>query len=132
MTLELSAEEVLTTTRSVRRRLNLEKEVSVEVLRDCLDIALQAPTGSLRQDWHFVVSTDRDQCREVGTIYQEVWTAMVTDEYLDASASKQGEESDRASWLNMMVQRVTWRKFSPMCRQYLFPVLQEDLREQTP
>ena len=95
MTLELSAEEVLTTTRSVRRRLNLEKEVSVEVLRDCLDIALQAPTGSLRQDWHFVVSTDRDQCREVGTIYQEVWTAMGTDEYLDASASKQGEESDR-------------------------------------
>ena len=76
MTLELSAEEVLTTTRSVRRRLNLEKEVSAEVLRDCLDIALQAPTGSLRQDWHFVVSTDRDQCREVGTIYQEVWTAI--------------------------------------------------------
>ena len=102
MTLELSAEEVLTTTRSVRRRLNLEKEVSVEVLSDCLDIALQAPTGSLRQDWHFVVSTDKDQCREVGTIYKEVWTAMVTDEYLDASASKQVEESDRASWLNMM------------------------------
>ena len=132
MTLELSAEEVLTTTRSVRRRLNLEKEVSVEVLRDCLDIALQAPTGSLRQDWHFVVSTDRDQCREVGTIYQEVWTAMVTDEYLDASASKQGEESDRASWLNMMGSARHLAEIFPMCRQYLFPVLQEDLREQTP
>ena len=102
MTLELSADEVLTTTRSVRRRLNLEKEVSPEILKECLNIALQAPTGSLRQDWHFVVSTDRDQCREVGTIYQEVWTKMVTDDYLNASASKQGEKGDQASWLNMM------------------------------
>ena len=102
MTLELSADEVLTTTRSVRRRLNLEKEVSPEILKECLNIALQAPTGSLRQDWHFVVSTDRDQCREVGTIYQEVWTKMVTDDYLNASASRQGEKGDQASWLNMM------------------------------
>ena len=102
MTLELSADEVLTTTRSVRRRLNLEKEVNHEILKECLNIALQAPTGSLRQDWHFVVSTDRDQCREVGTIYQEVWTKMVTDDYLNASASRQGEKGDQASWLNMM------------------------------
>ena len=102
MTLELSADEVLTTTRSVRRRLNLEKEVSPEILKECLNIALQAPTGSLRQDWHFVVSTDRDQCREVGTIYQEVWTKMVTDDYLNASASRQGDKGDQASWLNMM------------------------------
>ena len=102
MTLELSADEVLTTTRSVRRRLDLEKEVSPEILKECLNIALQAPTGSLRQDWHFVVSTDRDQCREVGTIYQEVWTKMVTDDYLNASASRQGEKGDQASWLNMM------------------------------
>ena len=102
MTLELSADEVLTTTRSVRRRLDLEKEVSPEILRECLNIALQAPTGSLRQDWHFVVSTDRDQCREVGTIYQEVWTKMVTDDYLNASASRPGEKGDQASWLNMM------------------------------
>ena len=102
MTLELSADEVLTTTRSVRRRLDLEKEVSPEILRECLNIALQAPTGSLRQDWHFVVSTDRDQCREVGTIYQEVWTKMVTDDYHNASASRQGEKGDQASWLNMM------------------------------
>ena len=72
MTLELSADEVLTTTRSVRRRLNLEKEVNPEILKECLNIALQAPTGSLRQDWHYVVSTDRDQCHEVGTIYHEV------------------------------------------------------------
>ncbi len=102
MKLELSADEVLATTRSVRRRLDLEREVGEEVLRDCLALALQAPTGSLRQDWHFVVSNDRDQCREVGLIYQQVWTSMVTAEYLDASAEKQGDAGDQVSWLNMM------------------------------
>jgi len=102
MKLELSADEVLATTRSVRRRLDLEKEVGEGVLRECLGLALQAPTGSLRQDWHFVVSNDRDQCREVGLIYQQVWTAMVTDEYIDASAGKQGDAGDQGSWLNMM------------------------------
>ena len=102
MKLELSADEVLATTRSVRRRLDLEKEVGEGVLRECLALALQPPTGSLRQDWHFVVSNDRDQCREVGLIYQQVWTAMVTDEYIDASAGKQGDAGDQGSWLNMM------------------------------
>ena len=49
MTLNLSADEVLTTTRSVRKRLDLEKPVPREVLIECLDLALQAPTGSNAQ-----------------------------------------------------------------------------------
>ena len=100
--LELTADEVLETTRSVRRRLDLEREVGEAVLRDCLAFALQAPTGSLRQDWHFVISNDRDQCREVGLIYQEVWTGMVTEDYLKSSATQQGDTDDQESWLNMM------------------------------
>ncbi len=100
--LELTADEVLATTRSVRRRLDMEREVGEEVLRECLTLALQAPTGSLRQDWHFVISNDRDQCREVGLIYQQVWTAMVTDKYLDSAVSQQGDDVAQQSWLNMM------------------------------
>ena len=46
MNLGLSADEVLTTTRSVRKRLDLERPVEKEVVMECLDIALQAPTGS--------------------------------------------------------------------------------------
>ncbi len=102
MKLELGVDEVLSTTRSVRRRLDLEKAVGEPVLRDCLDLALQAPTGSLRQDWHFVVSNDRDQCREVGLIYQQVWTSMVTDDYVSSSAPRQGDAGDQSSWLSMM------------------------------
>ncbi len=102
MKLELGADEVLSTTRSVRRRLDLERAVGEDVLRECLMLALQAPTGSLRQDWHFVVSTDREQCHEVGLIYQQVWMSMVTDDYVASSAPRQGTEGDQESWLDMM------------------------------
>ncbi|HCJ86201.1 MAG TPA: nitroreductase, partial [Acidimicrobiaceae bacterium] len=51
---------------------------------------------------HFVISNDRDQCREVGLIYQEVWMGMVTEDYLKSSATQQGDTDDQKSWLNMM------------------------------
>jgi nitroreductase len=56
--LELTPDELLSTTRAVRRRLDLERPVEREVLEECLQLAQQAPTGSYRQDWHFVVVTD--------------------------------------------------------------------------
>ena len=46
MKLNLSADEVLTTTRSVRKRLDFDRPVERSVVEDCLQIALQAPTGS--------------------------------------------------------------------------------------
>ena len=51
MKLNLTADEVLNTTRSVRKRLDFDKPVPHEVLMECLDIALQAPTGSNAQGW---------------------------------------------------------------------------------
>ena len=56
--LELTPDELLSTTRAVRKRLDLERPVEREVLEECLALAQQAPTGSYRQDWHFVVVTD--------------------------------------------------------------------------
>ena len=100
--LELTPDELLATTRSVRRRLDLEREVGSEVLRQCLELALQAPTGSLRQDWHFVVSNDRDQCRAVGEIYRDVWLGMVTDDYLATASGRESDTTAKADWLNMM------------------------------
>lgn len=100
--LDLTPDELLSTTRSVRRRLDLEREVGSDVLRECLELALQAPTGSLRQDWHFVVSNDRDQCRAVGEIYRDVWLGLVSEDYLAASAARETDEVARDDWLNMM------------------------------
>ena len=56
--LELTPDELLSTTRAVRKRLDLERPVEREVLEECLQLAQQAPTGSYAQDWHFVVVTD--------------------------------------------------------------------------
>lgn len=54
----LTADQLLTTTRSVRRRLDLDRPVEPEVLTECLELALQAPSGSNRQTWHWVFVTD--------------------------------------------------------------------------
>ncbi len=69
MTLNLSVDEVLTTTRSVRKRLDFEKPVSREVLMECLDLALQAPTGSNSQGWQWVFVEDADKKKAIGDIY---------------------------------------------------------------
>ena len=58
MTLNLSVDEVLTTTRSVRKRLDFDKPVPREVLMECLELALQAPTGSNSQGWQWVFVED--------------------------------------------------------------------------
>ena len=49
---------LLTTTRSVRKRLDLEKPVDLAVIRECIDVATQAPTGGNNQGWHWLVVTD--------------------------------------------------------------------------
>ena len=63
---ELSADEVLTTTRAVRRRLDFDRPVEPELIRECLEVALQAPTGGNNQDWHFVVVTEPETRRALG------------------------------------------------------------------
>lgn len=54
-TLNLSPDELLTTTRAVRKRLNFDAPVDDALVRECVEIALQAPTGWNEQGWHFVV-----------------------------------------------------------------------------
>ena len=65
MKLGLDADGVLTTTRSVRKRLDLEKPVEREVIEECLEIALQAPTGSNAQGWQWIFITDPEKKKEL-------------------------------------------------------------------
>jgi nitroreductase len=67
--LPLSADEVLTTTRSVRKRLDLTRPVERSVIEACLRIAQQAPSASNRQHWHFVVVTDPAKRKALGDLY---------------------------------------------------------------
>ena len=72
--LEIS-DHLLMTTRSVRKRLDLERPVEPEVLERCLEIALQAPTGSNQQGWHFMVITDEEKRRKVSELYRKSFEA---------------------------------------------------------
>lgn len=56
--LPLGPDELLSTTRSVRKRLDLTRPVEPELIRECVDVATQAPTGGNIQGWHFIVVTD--------------------------------------------------------------------------
>lgn len=69
MTLNLSVDEVLTTTRSVRKRLDFDKPVSRDVLRECLELALQAPTGSNAQGWQWVFVEDAEKKKAIADVY---------------------------------------------------------------
>ena len=69
MHLGLGADDVLTTTRSVRKRLDFDRPVERSVVEECLEIALQAPTGSNRQGWQFVVIEDDATKRALQAIY---------------------------------------------------------------
>lgn len=72
-------DKLLTTTRAVRKRLDLERPVERQVLLDCIDIAQQSPTGSNRMRWHWVVITDEQKRRGLGQIY---WDS--SEEYFNA------------------------------------------------
>jgi nitroreductase len=65
-----SADRLLTTTRAVRRRLDLERPVEREVLLDCISVAQQAPTGGNSQRWGFVVVTDPEKRAQLADIYR--------------------------------------------------------------
>ena len=64
---------LLTTTRSVRKRLDLNRPVEREVIEECLEIAGQAPSGSNRQGWHFVVVTDGEKKQFIAERYRKAW-----------------------------------------------------------
>jgi nitroreductase len=65
-----TVDKLLTTTRAVRRRLDLTRPVPISVVRTCLELALQAPTGSNAQAWRWVVVADADKRRALAKLYQ--------------------------------------------------------------
>ncbi len=71
--LHLGADEVLTTTRAVRKRLDFDRPLDLAVIRECLDIALQAPSGSNSQMWHFLLLTDPEKIAAVATCYRQAF-----------------------------------------------------------
>ncbi len=120
MNLNLTADEVLTTTRSVRKRLDFDRPVEREIVEECLNIAMQAPTGSNRQGWHWVVIEDAAKKQAIADVYRanfEEYRQMPGAEYAegDSRAERQDMIRDSAGYLSdnfhrapMMLIPVIW------------------------
>lgn len=65
----MTPEELLTTTRTVRKRLDFDRPVPLDLVKHCIQVALQAPSGSNTQRWQWLVVTDDAQRAALGAIY---------------------------------------------------------------
>lgn len=89
MKLNLSADEVLTTTRSVRKRLDLTRPVERSIVLECLEIALQAPTGSNSQGWAWLFVEDAAKKKAIADYYRSNF-----NEYRKSPRSAQYPDGD--------------------------------------
>ena len=85
-----SVDALLSTTRAVRKRLDLSRPVEREVILECLRLAVQAPTASNNQDWRWVVVTDADKRAAIAEIYNSVGA-----EYLAQKANTEKDPQAR-------------------------------------
>jgi nitroreductase len=81
---------LLSTTRAVRRRLDLERPVEREVILECLQLAVQAPTGSNDQNWRWMVVTDPDKKAAIADAYRAMGMA-----YLQAASQSVDDPQTR-------------------------------------
>jgi nitroreductase len=68
---DLTPDVLLSTTRAVRRRLDLTRPVERELIEQCLDLAVQAPTGGNLQGWHFMLVTEPDRKKYLADLYRK-------------------------------------------------------------
>jgi len=82
---------LLTTTKAVRRRLDLTRPVARDVVVECIRLASYAPNASNAQEWHWVVVDDPEQRARVGEQYRKT-TAPVVSQML-ARKELDGDEA---------------------------------------
>ena len=73
----MDVDQLLTTTRSARRSLDVDAPVDLEEIRNCLDIGLHAPSGSNQQSWHWAVITDAVLRETIAQLYREAYLSKV-------------------------------------------------------
>jgi nitroreductase len=96
-----AVDHLLTTTRAVRKRLDLDRPVEPEVIEECLRLAIQAPTGGNSQGWRWIVVTDPEKRLALAESYREVWGPYIAasrDAAPNANAQQQRVQ-DSASYL---------------------------------
>jgi nitroreductase len=85
-------DKLLTTTRAVRKRLDLGRPVPDQIIRDCLELTLQAPTGSNKQGWRWIVVTDAAKRAALADIYREGAGTYLTESQKKAEAAGKAQD----------------------------------------
>ncbi len=91
MTIDIAAsDKLLTTTRGVRKRMDFSRPVEPEIIRQSVEVAMQAPDGGMEWPTHFIVATEPDAKRRIADLYRKV-----CDPYLDDLEAKMNSGGDR-------------------------------------
>jgi nitroreductase len=101
-------DEVLTTTRSVRRRMDFTRAVDRDTVEACLELALHAPSGANRQDWRFIAVDDPRLRQSLAVIYLRTFTAHYGERSAPSAAGRTLPErvADSARYLAENMHRV--------------------------
>ncbi len=82
-----SVDQILKTARSVRRKLDFDREVPLRVIEECIDVAIQAPVALSGENWRFLVVTDEKRKAELAEIYCQVLIEITTERGVDLKPS---------------------------------------------
>lgn len=94
--LDLTPDELLTTTRAVRKRLDFDRPVSDDVIRDCVRIAMQAPSGSNNMTMQFVVVRDAAKRKAIGDVYRRSYDIYRSLDGVYVGSIKKETEAEQA------------------------------------
>jgi nitroreductase len=114
---------LLSTTRSVRKRLDFDRPVEREVLLECLELAVQAPTASNRQTWRWMIVADPDLKFQIAELYREAAMPYLRESHASAAAGGDGQDKrvfDSALYLAENLEKVP---------AFVIPCIAEDLKE---
>ncbi len=99
-------DDVLTTTRAVRKRLDLDRPVERDVVERCIDLALQAPNGSNQQLWRWIVVDDPAVRRKLVDIYAAAMTDYINRPRRSSAPSRASTQPSPA--MQRMTESVMW------------------------
>ena len=108
MKLNLSVDEVLATTRAVRKRLDFDKPIEPEVIKECLEAAIQSPTGSNLQGWQWMIVTDPEKRAGLADLYKRGWEQYVTMDGAANNLDVDAGDATRAAQQERVVDSATY------------------------
>ena len=122
MSLNLTTDEVLTTTRAVRKRLDFKRQVPIELIKDCLNLSLQSPTASGQALTHYVLLGDKEKKEKLATLYRKAFKIYQSQKKTVMTHHPNQQAADRmansAQYLAANMHKVPWLLIPVMVGRY--------------